>query len=208
MRAANALPTVSAATVDLEAAKTPKQQVNCQIKIVELPEVVAAGLDSSDPALLLGRVNDLLKQGRGKLIADTQLVVLSDREAFLDAQKDYNMVLQTLATTSTGPVPSATLSTIRAGIVLALKPTIQPDGSTVLETRLEWGSPVERERPNLPPDVYRLRLGSTQSLKSGQVYELGGFLNPFLSKGRTLGLVFITPRVESVGLRAAQAVAP
>jgi type IV pilus assembly protein PilQ len=217
----------------------PLKQVIFEVKIVELSENgsralnalssvsvprtdgIAGGADNSITRILQV-VDSLILRQEGRLVTDTKLNTVSGQKATIDVQTDINITLSQNIATVTGSSANQTITTLRAGTLVEIEPTVQADGNVLAVLNLE-SSIANNPNNNPAPDISRRKVKNTLLLKDGQTIEIGGLLQnnrtettrkfpilgyiPFIGEffsntsynieQREL-VVFITPRIRDV----------
>lgn len=203
---------------------------------------IAGGADNSQPLNLAGQiasfssvpvlnsiarilqtVSGLIGRGEARLVTDTKLNTVSGQKAAIDVQTDINISLQNTATLNGVGTVNQTITTLRAGTLVEIEPTVQADGNVLAILNLESSIPGAQSNANTAPNISRRKVKNTLLLKDGQTIEIGGLLQnnrtenttkfpilgyiPFIGEffsntsysveQREL-VVFITPRIRDV----------
>jgi type IV pilus assembly protein PilQ len=174
-------------------------------------------------ARILQTVSGLIGRGEGRLVTDTKLNTVSGQKAAIDVQTDINISLQNTATLNGVGTVNQTITTLRAGTLVEIEPTVQADGNVLAVLNLESSIPGTQTNANTAPNISRRKVKNTLLLKDGQTIEIGGLLQnnrtenttkfpilgyiPFIGEffsntsynieQREL-VVFITPRIRDV----------
>jgi type IV pilus assembly protein PilQ len=174
-------------------------------------------------ARILQTVSGLIGRGEGRLVTDTKLNTVSGQKAAIDVQTDINISLQNTATLNGVGTVNQTITTLRAGTLVEIEPTVQADGNVLAILNLESSIPGTQTNANTAPNISRRKVKNTLLLKDGQTIEIGGLLQnnrtenttkfpilgyiPFIGElfsntsynieQREL-VVFITPRIRDV----------
>jgi type IV pilus assembly protein PilQ len=180
-------------------------------------------------ARILQTVSGLIGRGEGRLVTDTKLNTVSGKKAAIDVQTDINISLQNTATLNGVGTVNQTITTLRAGTLVEIEPTVQADGNVLAILNLESSIPGTQTNANTAPNISRRKVKNTLLLKDGQTIEIGGLLQnnrtenttkfpilgyiPFIGEffsntsynieQREL-VVFITPRIRDVEITSDQ----
>ncbi|UFP93296.1 secretin N-terminal domain-containing protein [Gloeobacter morelensis] len=182
----------------------------------------------NDIARAIVVINGLITENKARVVTDTKLNTITGQKASIDVQTDINLILNQLTNVSGATVNNTTLSTIRAGTVVELTPTVQADGNVLAELSVESSVPqgtttVTSAGTTVPPNIARRKVKNIILVKDGQTLEIGGLIQttnrenitrvPFFGYIPLIGqlfsntnvsleqselVVFITPRVRDV----------
>jgi type IV pilus assembly protein PilQ len=226
----------------VELSETGSRDLNALASVQRTADqAVVNGADNSRPLNLAGQitafdavpvlnsitrilqvVDSLIRRQEGRLVTDTKLNTVSGQKATIDVQTDINITLNQTTTVNNITSPNQTITTLRAGTLVEIEPTVQADGNVLAVLNLE-SSIASNPNNNPAPDISRRKVKNTLLLKDGQTIEIGGLLQnnrtettrkfpilgyiPFIGdlfsntsynvEQREL-VVFITPRIRDV----------
>ncbi|BAC88861.1 secretin N-terminal domain-containing protein [Gloeobacter violaceus] len=182
----------------------------------------------NDIARAIVVINGLITENKARVVTDTKLNTITGQKASIDVQTDINLILNQLTNVSGATVNNTTLSTLRAGTVVELTPTVQADGNVLAELSVESSVPqgtttLTSSGTTVPPNIARRKVKNIILVKDGQTLEIGGLIQttnrevitrvPFFGYIPLIGqlfsntnvsleqselVVFITPRVRDV----------
>jgi len=130
----------------------------------------------NDVARILEVVSGLITERKGKLVTDTKLNTISGNKAQIDVQTDINILLTQPSFINGVAQQNQTISTLRAGTVVEIEPTVQADGNVLAVLSLESSVAGTTASTNIPPNISRRKVKNTLLIKDGQTIEIGGLI--------------------------------